>query len=187
MDTPNLETLYITMHDRLCLFICSRTAYAADAEDILQDVFLRIHTHLGSVREVEKLESWIYQVARNSIIDYYRRGRRLVELKNDLPAELEEENEPDPGLAPYLRQLVESLPEPYRQAIQLTDYEGLSQKEMAGRLGISISGAKSRVQRARLKIKEMMLLCCHYEFDKRGAILEYRERCCCCDDNQPCR
>jgi len=52
--------------------------------------------------------------------------------------------------------------------------------ELAARLGISISGAKSRVQRARQKVKDMLLTCCHYEFDRRGAILEYRQRCCCC-------
>jgi RNA polymerase sigma-70 factor, ECF subfamily len=186
MDRNNIETLYNSMHDRLCLFICRRTGYDMDAEDILQDVFLRIHTHLDTVRDMDKLESWIYQVARNSITDYYRKQRHQIELPEDTPEESEEEEESDPGTIPYIRGLVDNLPEPYRQAIILTEYEGLSQKEMAERLGISISGAKSRVQRARQRIKEMMLQCCHYEFDMRGAILEYHERCCCCDESTSC-
>ena len=182
IDKPDIETLYKNMHDRLCLFICSRMGYEAEAEDILQDVFLRIHTHLDTVREMDKLESWVYQVARNSIIDYYRSRRRFVELQDQPVEEEKPEEEPDLNMALYIRDLVEALPEPYHQAIILTEYEGLSQKDMAERLGISISGAKSRMQRARQKIKEMMLQCCHYEFDMRGAILDYRERCCCCCD-----
>jgi RNA polymerase sigma-70 factor, ECF subfamily len=187
MANISVETIYNTMHDRLCLFICSRMGYEADAEDILQDVFLRIHTHLDTIRDMDKLESWIYQVARNSINDYYRSRRSLVELQ-ELPVEDEhkEENQ-DEDLAPYIRSLVETLPEPYRQALILTEYEGLSQKELAQRLGISFSGAKSRVQRARQKIKDLMLQCCHYEFDMRGSILDYHEKCCCCEEPGTCQ
>jgi RNA polymerase sigma-70 factor (ECF subfamily) len=80
-----------------------------------------------------------------------------------------------------MRETVDSLPPLYREALWLTEYQGLSQVEMATRLGISVSGAKSRVQRARQKVKDLLLECCHFEFDRRGKILEYRERCCACD------
>jgi RNA polymerase sigma-70 factor (ECF subfamily) len=68
------------------------------------------------------------------------------------------------------------LPEPYSQALILTEYEGLSQKEMAERLGISFSGAKSRVQRARRKLRDLLLQCCHFELDRR-AFLDYYPYC----------
>jgi RNA polymerase sigma-70 factor (ECF subfamily) len=185
MTEPSMETLYTNLHDRLCLFICGRMAYETEAEDILQDVFLRIHTHLDTVRDLDKLESWVYQIARNSISDYYRRRRDQVELQ-DMPFEdaIPEEDMAE-SMVPYIRSLVEALPEPYHQAILLTEYEGLSQKALAEHLGISVSGAKSRVQRAREKIKEMMLKCCHYEFDVRGAIIDYRQHCC-CEDSCSC-
>ena len=56
------------------------------------------------------------------------------------------------------------------------DFEGMSQKEYADRLGISISGAKSRVQRAREKLKDLILKCCDYQFDKYGNVIK------CCGD-----
>ena len=84
-------------------------------------------------------------------------------------------------LALSLKELIDELPEPYRQALILTEYQGLSQKQLAENLGIWLSGAKSRVQRARGKLREILLRCCHFEFDRRGHIMDYYERCCCCN------
>ena len=83
-------------------------------------------------------------------------------------------------LALSLKELIDELPEPYRQALILTEYQGLTQKQLAERMGLSLSGAKSRVQRARDKLRDMLLRCCHFEFDRRGHIVDYYERCCCC-------
>ena len=76
--------------------------------------------------------------------------------------------------------MVAALPEAYRDALRLTEYQGLSQKALSERLGISFSGAKSRVQRARAKIKEQLLNCCHFQFDYAGRIIDYQSRCACC-------
>jgi RNA polymerase sigma-70 factor (ECF subfamily) len=83
-------------------------------------------------------------------------------------------------LAPSVAAMVNALPEPYREALYLTEYQGLSQRELAARLGISLSGAKSRVQRAREKLKQLLLDCCHFEFDRLGRIIDYQPRCTCC-------
>ena len=182
MDTPGIEILWNQLHVRLCRFICSRLADEDDAEDILQEVFLRIHANLAYVRDMKKLESWVYQIARNSITDYYRSKRTHVEL-SDYPVEDEDDSLDIPvSLSPYLREVVESLPEPYREALILTEYQGVSQKELSDRLGISFSGAKSRVQRARQKVRDIMLTCCHFEFDARGLVCCYSEKCCCCEE-----
>ena len=196
----SLELLWNHLHDRLHRFICSRLPDEDDAEDILQDVFLRIHDRIDTVRDVQKLESWIYQIARNSIVDYYRRRRSLVSL-SDLPdgseSELGEASvgpgpedkdaDEDPivqSLTADIREIVQSLPEPYREALLLTEDQGLSQKELAEQLGISLSGAKSRVQRARQKIKDALLSCCHFEFDARGLVYDYRAHCCACTNQE---
>ncbi len=81
--------------------------------------------------------------------------------------------------------MVERLPDDYREALLFTEYEGLTQKELAERLGVSYSGAKSRVQRAREKLKTMLLACCHFEFDRLGKVIDYQPRCACCR-NQEC-
>jgi RNA polymerase sigma-70 factor (ECF subfamily) len=76
--------------------------------------------------------------------------------------------------------MVRNLPEQDRQALILTEYQGLTQKEFGERLGLSFSGAKSRVQRAREKLKQQLLACCHFELDRRGHVVNYQPRCQCC-------
>jgi RNA polymerase sigma-70 factor (ECF subfamily) len=173
--------LWEQYHQRLAAFIRSRVG-DDDADDILQEVFIRIHRHLCCRPDWERPDAWFYQIARNLIIDYYRGRKELVEVPENLPAgpDLPEED-PEAVLALSLSGMVNELPEPYRQALLLTEYQGFSQKELAENQGISLSGAKSRVQRAREKLREMLLNCCHFEFDRRGRVVDYYEHCCCCD------
>jgi RNA polymerase sigma-70 factor (ECF subfamily) len=168
-------------------FIRSRVPDDATAEDLLQEVFLRIHGGICCLKEEDRVESWIYQITRNSIIDYYRSRRKLEDLPEDLAVEMEinEGEGVTAELAPYLREVVLGLPEPYREALALTVYEGLNQRELANRLGISFSGAKTRVQRARQKVQEILLSCCHLELDRCGRVIDYQERCCCCGEVTP--
>lgn len=168
---------------RLGAFIRSRVRDEAEAEDILQEAFIRVHRDLCCHPAVEwdKPQAWFYQIARNLIVDHYRRRRETVELPESLPADPDlQEQDAETELALSLRELVERLPEPYREALLLTEYEGLSQKQLADKLSISFSGAKSRVQRARDKIRDMLLSCCHFELDRRGRVIDYYERCCHC-------
>ena len=185
MQPNNLQTIWDHFCCRLLAFIRGRVAEPADADDILQEVFLRIHTHLCCLPEPDKLDSWVYQIARNLIVDYYRRRRPSAELPESLPAEMGAlEDEPETELALSLQEMIAALPAPYREALILSEYQGLSQKDLAERLGISLSGAKSRVQRARRQLREMFLACCHFEMDRRGRILDYYARCPDCDRAQ---
>lgn len=176
-----VETLWEQYSRRLGAFIRSRVANDAEAEDILQEVFLRIHRQLCCVADWDKPGGWVFQIARNLIIDHWRRRRETVEVPEDLPAEPAGlEDDPRNELALSLRQMMDALPEQDREALVLTEYEGVSQIELARRLGISVSGAKSRVQRARAKLRDMLLACCHFELDRRGRIIDYYKRCSCC-------
>jgi RNA polymerase sigma-70 factor (ECF subfamily) len=130
------------------------------------------------------LQAWIYQITRNTIIDYYRRQKITVELPETLEETADEAETSDLAVC-CLKPMINSLPEKYRQALLLTEFEGLSQKAMAESLGISFSGAKSRVQRARQQIKEKLLGCCHFEFDRLGHVVDYQLRGPKC--NQPKR
>ena len=177
-----LETLWEQYCCQLKAFIQSRVADEDDADDLLQEVFIRIHTRLCSLRDLSKLESWIYQVTRNAIIDHYRSRRPGVELSESIPTEDEiDEDGPEADLTPSLTSMVDELPALYRDALLLTEYQGLNQRQMADRMGISFSGAKSRVQRARRMLRDMLLTCCHFELDRRGTIIDYYQRCCCCN------
>lgn len=182
------ENLWETFHGRLKQFILKRIPDEQNAEDILQDVFLKIHAHIGTLRDEDKLQSWMYQIARNAIADHYREQRFTVELPESLLLAEEPLVDDDvvKELIPSIKAMVASLPDEYRQALILTEYEGLTQRELAERLGLSISGAKSRVQRARTKLKDMLLTCCHFEFDRRGKVIDYQPNCSCCTDNNDC-
>lgn len=172
--TVTTQQIWIDFSDALKGFIIRRVPNPTDAEDILQEVFQKIHRSLDSLKADSKLQAWVYQITRNAIIDYYRQQKVTV----DLPETLEEETaeiETNTIMA-CLKPIVESLPEKYRQALLLTEFEGVSQKALAENLGISFSGAKSRVQRAREQVKTKLLECCHLEFDRTGQIVEYRLR-----------
>lgn len=159
-------------------FISKRVSNETDVEDILQEVFVRIHQNIDSLKDDNKIHSWIYQISRNAIVDYYRRKNRIeiIELDDDLAGESEQEINSNAEISACLKTMIESLPEKYRQALMLTEFENLTQKELSERMGLSLSGAKSRVQRGREKVKEMLLGCCHLEFDRMGNVIDYQHK-----------
>jgi RNA polymerase sigma-70 factor (ECF subfamily) len=166
-------------------FIARRVADPDVAEDILQEVFIKIHTNLETLQDQERLVPWLYQVARNKVIDHYRAQRPLEELSETIAVEPEPgEDEPEAHVAYAVKEMLGCLPEKYRQALFLTEIKGVRQTELAEKLGISVSGAKSRVQRGREMLREALLECCHFEFDLRGQVMDYIPRPGCC---QTCR
>ena len=180
--TMDTQDIWERFGQRLRRFILPRVGSEADTDDILQDVFYKAHSGIHTLESADKLEAWIYRITRNAIIDYYRHRGKMIPLlpgvqeetaATDDPAETPEE------ILSCLRPMIAALPEKYGQAILLTEYQGLTQKEVAESLGVSPSGAKSRVQRARGRLKEMLLECCHFEFDRLGNILEYQPKGVC--------
>jgi RNA polymerase sigma-70 factor, ECF subfamily len=172
-------------------FIARRVADPQDAEDVLQEVMLRIHRHGDQLASADRVAAWVYRITRNAIVDHYRRRAARPELPTGAAGDLEERADGSLGepaseelrreLAACLRPLVNQLPEKLREALVLTEFEGLTQIEAARRLGISVSGAKARVQRGRGQLKSLLLDCCHVELDRRGGITEYRARTGSCE------
>lgn len=183
IEPKHVDAIWRRYNGRLLAFIRSKVSSAEEAEDLLQEVFLRVHRGICCMQEWEVMEKLVYRIARNLIIDSYRRKRPVQALDDELQSDYglpELEEDPAARLAFSLRDTVEELPEPYRGALLATEYEGLTQARLAEREGIGLSAAKSRVQRARAKLKEALLDCCHFEFDSVGRIVDYRERCCRC-------
>jgi RNA polymerase sigma-70 factor, ECF subfamily len=189
MSSMTTERVWEEFHTPLQQFIRQRISDEDTAEDVLQDVFLRIHQHMDALKDVRKLEGWIYQITRNAIIDAYRSRRHEATLEEaealDRAFELPDDDIVS-ELLPSVRAMVRNLPELDRQALVLTEYQGLTQKELAERQGLSLSGAKSRVQRAREKLKQQLLECCHFELDRRGHIIDYQPRCHSCETAACC-
>jgi RNA polymerase sigma-70 factor (ECF subfamily) len=174
--TPTLETIWTDFAGRLGQFIRARVADPATAEDILQDVFVKIQAKIDQLKEPAKLQSWLFLLTRNAIVDHYRARKDFTEVPETLAAELPEQDDEAEGLKASFRRMIDSLPEPYREAIRLAELDGLTQRELADQLGISLSGAKSRVQRGRERLKKMLLDCCRFEFDRRGKVIECEPR-----------
>ncbi len=179
------ETIYEDFHAKLRSFALQRVSDPDVADDILQDVYLKIHSHVHDLRDTDRLESWIFQITRNAITDYYRRARPQEELPDTLPAPADEGPDAASELAASIGDMLRCLPRKYRQALELTDLQGLSQAQLAARLHISGSGAKSRVQRAREKLKKAFLDCCHFEFDRYGRVIDYHANCPECAGEYP--
>lgn len=161
--------------ERLGRFIRKRVPNDADADDLLQEILTKIHTGLKEVEDPAKLEAWLFQVARRAIIDHFR-GRSGKKRLRPLPLDVAEElpAKDVAGLvASWLEPLMEGLSEDDREALRLTDLEGLSQKDLAGKLGLSVTGARSRVQRARERLKGLLEACCHIELDRRGNAVDF--------------
>jgi RNA polymerase sigma-70 factor (ECF subfamily) len=181
LSETRIESIWRQFHDPLYAFVRARVADQDAAEDILQDVFLRIHTRIETLRDETKLDAWIYQITRNVITDYYRAKPIPAPLPEQTPdADPAEQDELAEKLAPSIREMVNALSPAYHEAFLLTEINGISQVELAQRLNISVSGAKSRVQRARAQIRQMLLDCCHFEFDRLGGLINYYPRVDCC-------
>ena len=167
-----------SFYQKLLAFVRSRVKNAQDAEDIVQEVFMKSQLKSHQLKEAEKLTAWMFTMTRNSIMDFYREKKKIMEA--DIANDVEEYNEFNDCVAACLNQLMSTLPSPYREALELTEKAQLSQKDLAKQLGISYSGAKSRVQRARQMLKEKMGELYEIKTDGYGNVLV-------CEDRVPCQ
>ena len=172
----NTEAIAWQAHrDALYRFVLKRVRHEAAAEDIVQEVLVKAYTRQETLKDPSKLRPWLYQITRNAIIDYYRLQKPSQAVPDELIYEDpgEEDNRAERELARCLVPLLDQLPEPYRYALRLAEFEGAKQREVASRLGLSLSGAKSRVQRARKMLRGVLLKCCQVELDRRGGVVDY--------------
>lgn len=161
---------------RLRNYIAKRVREREAVDDILQEVFLKVSANLHTVRSHGSIPAWLFRIAANAIADHYRSHKQWEVLPDDDElASHERERDYIAELATCLQPLIADLPETYRTALVLSEIEGLPQKEVARRLGISLSGAKSRVQRGREKLRLRLLECCDIETG-RGGISGYEPR-----------
>lgn len=185
MDATTVERMYRELRGELFGFLKRRVGRDDLADDLLHDVFVKIHERIDQLGDNERFRAWLYRIAHNTVADHFR-GQRPV--TDELPDAAAVDHEPGSDgdvtrrLAPFLRDTLAGLSEIDREALLLTEYEGRSQRELAELWGISIPGAKSRVQRARQRVRDLLLACCHVEFDRYGKPLSYRARSCpCCE------
>lgn len=183
----SIPDLWTEFSQQLLLFIKSKVKNPYDAEDILQDVFIKIYQNVDKLEDHSKLKSWLYRITKNTIIDFYRKNKDLpIEIEyilNEMIMEQESDNM-NKEIAGCLASMIFDLPNKYKAPLEYYEIEGKQHKEIAEKLNISLSGSKTRVQRARKKLKDIIIQCCDLEVDPYGNIVSYQEKHPCdCDNN----
>ncbi len=151
-----------------------------DVDDVMQEILQRVHAGADDLDDDTRFVAWLHRVARNAIIDHHRRDARRDARHEAFAAEprddAAEQADAVASLSRFVRAFIEMLPTPYREALQLTELDGLTMREAAEREGVSISGMKSRVQRGRRLLRELFEACCEIALDARGRVVEYTPR-----------
>jgi RNA polymerase sigma-70 factor (ECF subfamily) len=183
MAQPTTAAIWMHLSSDLRRFIRSRVPDDHVADDLLQETFMRVHRNIGTLQEAERLAAWVYQIARNVVHDHHRKATNSTVTLADAE-NVSDDNEPRKGCGSitWLNEMIQSLPDGYRQAVQMAEIEEQSQQEVADRLRLSLSGAKSRIQRGRAMLKDVLERCCSFEIGGRG-----RVRCDPRPNQQVCR
>jgi len=161
---------------RLRPFVARRVRSSADVDDVVQDVFLRMQRGLAGLQDDERFGPWVYRVARSAIADYYRASARHTLTSASADDERAPSDDEDSDREAYeavlgcIAPFVATLQTPYREAITLSELEGVTQREAADMVGVSVSAMKSRVQRGRMQLREALDSCCRIALDSRGRV-----------------
>lgn len=181
-----LAAIYTEFNQVLLGFIKSKVNHQQDAEDLLHNVFIKVATGIGDLHRKEKLQSWIYAITRNAIIDYYRTtgNKKNLAIEGDISDSFtdEEYNDTTKGLDCCLIDMVNQLPDEYRDIVIDVEMKGVKQKDLADKYSLPYPTIRSRVQRGREKLKQILLDCCNIQWDNRGNILDVQSRSNCAKD-----
>ncbi|MDZ7716268.1 MAG: RNA polymerase sigma factor SigZ [Balneolaceae bacterium] len=184
----NTEVLWQKFSDQVRGFIRSKVSSDEVAQDILQDIFIRIHKGIDRLQYEDRVQSWVFGITRRALADYYRKKGRDKEqlLSDDVTGERTEDSVLDLNefegshdvheeVMSWLIPMIDELPDKYAIPLRMADVKGIKQQDIADELGLSLSGVKSRVQRARQKLGEVLAACCQVEFGEEGRAVTYQK------------
>ena len=166
MGTQEIWTKY---HKDIKSFIYSKVKDEQVTYDLLQETFIKVHTKLHTLQQQEKLKSWVFTIARYTVLDYFRDRKTSVEhYDNEV---LTEEDPSGHDEKDCLYGILKTLPKKYRDPLFLSDIKGLKQSEAAIQLKLKLPTLKSRIQRARILIQEGYIKCCDFKINDRGHLV----------------
>lgn len=174
--TPTIEEIWETYGKRLRRYLASRASNPADVDDVMQEVLLRSHERIVSIRDLSQLRSWLFRVARNALVDQERRVNSRKEVSS-VDETLEAAEPPAvPGahqvdLADCVRPFLGRLDERDRLMLDLVDLQGRSQRAVAAEMELPYSTVKSRIQRARDRLAAELSSCCTVQVLDDGQVL----------------
>jgi RNA polymerase sigma-70 factor (ECF subfamily) len=172
-------SLFKEHESRIYNFIYRMTQNEADAEELTQEVFIRVWNGIDELRSDSSINSWIYRIASNVWLDSFRKNKReskqeslemYDEFLYDAKILLIEDEIYKAKLAECIRSYITKLPEDYRAVIILHDIEGFKNSEIAKMFGISLDAVKIRLHRARGKLREILTKECQVLYNRNGEI-----------------
>lgn len=189
-NSPGIEHAWGNLRSELLGFITARVSSRPIADDLLQDVFLRVQRSGAELKQIGNLRAWMFRITRNVLIDHHRvqakgKTQELHEWLPDDPADWGRQIQEK--LAPCLRVMIDELPKIYADALRSVELNEMSQAEAAKELHVSLTALKSRVRRGRALLKKLLLECCHFEVTAAGKVLDYWPRACCSDGSTKLR
>ena len=181
-----MERMITNLHrqfgTQLFELICKKVKHQDYCHDILQELYIRIMEKSDRIEQAKNVRSYLLRMADNAVTDHYRKKENIPKSEFSDDIVLIDKAEPDDASLQLadccLRPMIESLEPIYRDVLIMTELEGMSHKAYAEKAGISLTNAKTRAQRARQKLKQVILNCCNYEFDKYGDIVFAEKKCC---------
>jgi RNA polymerase sigma-70 factor (ECF subfamily) len=177
----NLESIWQEYSTSLRGFLYSRVSNDADVEDLLQEVLIKTHQNLDTVKSSEKIKPWLFQLTNNTIIDFYRKKGRSKDISAADLWYADDDVVVEQALAQCVEPFIRALPKKSADLLLAIDIEGQSQKDYAEKAGISYSTIKSQVQRGRVKLRTMFDDCCSLTLDKHGNVVEFQAKSGGCD------
>ena len=173
------ESLWDEFSLELGHYIKSKVGNTHDAEDILQEVFIKIFRNIDKLEKKEAIKSWLYKITKNTIIDYYKKKKEVV-LAPEKMLNIEDEDFTEDNmneeLSNCLKKMIFDLPDKYRQVYDLYENQNMKHKEIGEKLDISLSASKVRLKRAKEHFKKNLIECCDFQVDRYGNIIDYKRK-----------
>ncbi|WP_417432679.1 RNA polymerase sigma factor SigZ [Kiloniella sp.] len=173
LDMAHVWTEYRAV---LKAFLHSKVSNPTEVEDLLQEILIKTHENLKSIKSESSLKSWLFQIANNTIIDFYREKSKAGKVRSDDLWYGQEEAGNEFGLAGCVKPFIQALPFESAELLTAIDIKGEEQKSYAARKGIKYSTLKSRVQKSRQELKGLFEDCCYLTFDYSGTVVNYVEK-----------
>jgi len=185
----DFDALWNEFSDKLLNYIKSKVRNTHDAEDILQDVFVKVFNHMEQLENQAAIKPWIYRITKNTIIDFYKKKKDISvapESLYEIENEINDIDNMNDDISKCISNMIFALPEKYHTVYEMYEKKEMKHKEIANALEISVSTSKVRLKRAKDMFRKKLLECCDFEVDKYGNIIEYHSKIECNKCNEKC-
>jgi len=174
-----ITSIWYEFSDKLLKYIKRKVNNTHDAEDILQEVFIKLYKNVEKLEKLDNLNAWLYRITSNTIIDFFRRKTESSLDEEQIIDNMGSGNDKvnfNTEITSCMSKLVDELPDKYRESLHLFENKGLKHREISEHLNISVSSSKIRLVRAKEKLRRIIHDCCHLETDKFGNILDCTDK-----------